>query len=101
MNLYLAIIEYVNNLNYYFNFKLMFAEEIIIIFIFYNFIKLIVFGSIVELVWPTQFFNRRHNCGFQLIKYRTYTETLLKLRSKTINYKVFNKSLLKFFFIKN
>jgi hypothetical protein len=79
----------------------MFSEEIIIIFIFYNFIKLIVFGSIVELIWPTQFFNRRHNSGFQLIKSRTFTETLIKLRAKVSNYKVFNKSFLKFYFVKS
>jgi hypothetical protein len=97
----LIIFEYINNLNYYFNFKLMSVEEIIIIFVFYNFIKLIIFGSIVELIWPTQFFNRRHNSGFQLIRFRTFIETLIKLRSKTINYKVFNRSFLKFYFIKN
>jgi hypothetical protein len=78
----------------------MFSEEIIIIFIFYNFIKLIIFGAIVELIWPTQFFNRRHNSGFQLIKSRTFIETLVKLRAKTQNYKVFNKSFLKFYFVK-
>lgn len=77
------------------------AEEIIIIFTFYNFIKLIIFGSIVELIWPTQFFNRRHNSGFQLIHFRTFIETLIKLRSKTAEYKVFNRSFLKFYFVKN
>jgi hypothetical protein len=77
------------------------VEEIIIIFIFYNFIKLIIFGSIVELIWPTQFFNRRHNSGFQFIRFRTFVETLIKLRSKTSNYKVFNRSFLKFYFVKN
>lgn len=97
----MIIFEYINNLNFYFNFKLMSAEEIIIIFIFYNFIKLIIFGSIVELIWPTQFFNRRHNSNFQFIRFRTFTETLIKLRSKTINYKIFNRSFLKFYFVKN
>ena len=96
MNIY----EYINNLNCYFNLKLMFSEEIIIIFLSYNFMKLLIFTSIVELIWPTQFFNRRHTTGFHLIKFRTYTETLTKLRIKTPLYKVFNKSILKHFFVK-
>lgn len=68
---------------------------------FYNFIKLIIFGSIVELIWPTQFFNRKHSSSQQLLRFRTFTETVLKLRIKNYYYIVFNQSLLKYLFVKN
>ncbi len=77
-----------------------FSEEIIVIFMFYNFIKTIIFGSVVELIWPTQFFNRRNNINSQLIRFRTYVETVTKLRLKNQNYRIFNKSMIKYFFLK-
>ena len=97
----MGIYNFLNDFNSYIQIKLFFAEEIVIIFLFYNFIKLIIFGSIVELVWPTQFFNRKHSSSHQLIRFRTFTETLVKLRPLNINYNVFNKSMIKHYFIKN
>ena len=97
----MGIYNFLNNFNYYIQLKLFFVEEIVIIFLFYNFIKLIIFGSIVELVWPTQFFNRKHSSSYQLIRFRTFTETLVKLRPINYNYNVFNKTLIKHFFVKN
>jgi hypothetical protein len=73
----------------------------IVIFMFYNFIKLIIFGSIVELIWPTQFFNRKHSSAYQLLRFRTFTETIIKLRKKNYYYSVFNKAMIKFVFIRN
>jgi len=96
-----GIYSFLNDFNSYIQLKLFFAEEIIIIFLFYNFIKLIIFSSIVELIWPTQFFNRKHSSSYQLIRFRTFTETLIKLRPKYSNYSVFNKSMIKHYFIKN
>ena len=88
----------INNINFFFNFKLIFSEELLIIFLFYNFIKILIFSSLLELIWPTQFFNRRHSNKF--IKYRTLTEVLLKLRLNNDFYNVLNKSLIKYYFIK-
>jgi len=91
--------DIVNNLNFFLNMKLISSEEIVIIFLFYNFIKSIIFGSIVELIWPTQFFNRRHNISTDL-KYRSFTETIVKLRNNNHNYNVFNLTFLRYFFLK-
>ena len=59
-------------------------EDIFVVLMLYSFIKLVLLSSIVELIWPTQFFNRRNSMGVTSLRLRTYTEVLLKLRnSKT------------------
>lgn len=45
----------------------------------YSFIKYIVTCSFLELIWPTQFFNRRNIININSVRNRTYTETTLKL----------------------
>lgn len=92
--------DFINNFNYYINLRLTFTEEIIVIFLFYNFLKLIIFGSLLELIWPTQFFNRKHSSNFLLIRFRTFTEVFLKLRPKLLRNKIFNKAFLKNIFYK-
>ena len=47
---YLVNIDLFNNLNFFINFKLFLVEEIVIIFLFYNFIKVLIFGSLLELI---------------------------------------------------
>jgi hypothetical protein len=91
------ILEFINILNNYLNFYFLFSEELIIIFLFYNFIKLLIFSSIFELIWPTQFFNRRNNFSL-ILKFRSFTETLLKLRYKYITKRLFNKIFFNYFF---
>ena len=54
-------------------------DDLIVIFMIYSFIKILLMSSVVELIWPTQFFNRRHNIGFQVFKHRSYIEVFLKL----------------------
>ena len=95
----MGLYDYLNSFNFFLNFKLVSSEEILIIFFFYNFIKILIFGSLLELIWPTQFFNRRHNNLSQL-KFRTFTETFSKLRINNDNYNVFNKHLIKYYFFK-
>lgn len=56
-------------------------DDLIVILMLYSFIKILLMSSVIELIWPTQFFNRRHNIGFQVFKHRTYTEVLLKLNT--------------------
>lgn len=90
--------EFFNNFNFFINFKLFSIEEIIIIFLFYNFIKILILGSILELIWPTQFFNRRHTKSF--FKYRTFTETLSKLKNCGNLYNIFNHVFINYFFLK-
>ena len=61
-------------------------EDIFVVLMLYSFIKLVVLSSIVELIWPTQFFNRRNSMGITSLRLRTYTEVLLKLRSSSISF---------------
>ena len=60
----------------------------------YNFLKLLLIGSILELIWPTQFFNRRHNINLQLFRFRTFVETFLKLKNSNYIMNVSYKSIL-------
>jgi hypothetical protein len=96
----MGVYDYLNIVSYFINLKLTFVEEIIVVFLFYNFLKLVILGAVVELIWPTQFFNRKHSSAHQLLKFRTFTETLIKLRPTYWNYYIFNKAILKYFFIK-
>lgn len=84
----------------YLDYKFFSIDELITILLFYNFFKLLTFSSIVELIWPTQFFNRKNNINYKVFRYRSYVEFLLKLRTNNIFYKTFNKKLISYFFIK-
>jgi hypothetical protein len=64
--------------NFYF---ISFFEDFLIVLMIYNFLKLLVIGVIHELVWPTHYFNKKHNIGYSSYKLRTYTEYLLKLKN--------------------
>ncbi len=64
-------------------------EDIFVVLMLYSFIKLVVLSSIVELIWPTQFFNRRNSMGVVNFRLRTYTEVLLKLRTTTTTFSQF------------
>ena len=89
-----------NNFNFFINFKLNFSEEIVVLLIFYNFIKIIILGSVVELIWPTQYFNKKHNINNNFLKFRNFLETILKLRPIDFKKNLLNKNLLKYFLFK-
>ena len=61
-------------------------EDIFVVLMLYSFIKLILLSSIVELIWPTQFFNKRHSSGVVSFRLRTYVEALLKLRVSDMSF---------------
>lgn len=81
--------------NYYF---FSFFEDLITVFMFYNFFKLLLMCVINELIWPTQYFNKKHNIGYQTYRLRTYSEVILKLRNLNsynyIFYLLFYKNLI-------
>jgi len=83
-----------------FNSIFTFSDEILLICLIYNFVKLIIFNSIIELIWPTNYFNKKHNINFSLIKFRGFTETILKLRLKNFKNDFFYKIFLRYFFFK-
>jgi hypothetical protein len=84
----------------YLDYKIFSIDELIAILLFYNFFKLLVFSSLVELIWPTQYFNRKNNINYRVYRYRTYTEFFLKLRNTSNFSKIFNKTIVDYFFVK-
>jgi hypothetical protein len=94
------LIEFFQNFLNYFDYKIFSIDELITILLFYNFFKLLVFSSLVELIWPTQFFNKKNNIHYQIFRFRSYVEFILKLRSVNLFYRVFSKKLINSFFKK-
>ena len=79
----------------YFNF--LSWEDLFVFFFLYNFFKFLILNSVMELIWPTLYFNRKHSIGFKAYRLRTYTETILKLRSSSKTFSMFTKLLVKYF----
>jgi len=96
---WLLVSDYIFNLNYLNFYKNFLIEDLIVVFLLYNFFKYLIICTITELIWPTQMFNRKHLMGFQVVKFRTYTETILKLRNYNSYFYVFNYFVLKYQFI--
>lgn len=90
--------------NFYSNFSNFiyydFDELLTILFVF-NFFKLVVWSSIFELLWPTQFFNRKNNIFYQSFRFRTFVEFQLKLNSTSLVFSNFYKSFINYYFNKN
>ena len=61
-------------------------EDIFVVIIMYIFIKMVLLSSVVELIWPTQIFNRKNSTNVISFRLRTFTETLLKLRCVNKNF---------------
>lgn len=91
--------EFLINLNYLNFYKNFLWEDLLVVFLLYNFFKYLIICAMTELIWPTQYFNRRHTTNFQIVKFRTYTETILKLRNFNSFYYVFNVFFLKYYYI--
>lgn len=75
-----TILDYFFLLDLNDNYKLIFEHVIIFIFI-YNFIQFLAWSTIIELIWPTQLFNKMHTSSINNLKKRTLIENLLKLTS--------------------
>jgi hypothetical protein len=67
-----------NIFNFYF---LSFFEDFLIVIMIYSFLKLLVLSVIHELIWPTHYFNKKHNVGYLAYRLRSYSEFLLKLKN--------------------
>ena len=81
------LLQKLNFFNFYLYWNL---EDILVVFLLYNFFKYIIMCSIIELIWPTQYFNKKHNIGYNIIKFRSYIEVLLKLKNYSFFYFSFN-----------
>lgn len=73
----------------------LYFEEVLIILFLYAFIKFIFICVLVELIWPTHFFNRRHTSGYSFRRFRQYTELLSKVVVKNRKYRVFQRGIVK------
>lgn len=83
-----------NNIYYWWDYKnLSLCSEFLLLWFIYSFFKLLLVCIVNELVWPTQFFNRRQNINFQFVRYRVYTEVVLKLLHNRFKSFFFIKSL--------
>ena len=81
-----------NFLDFYVNFN---YEDFLLIFVAYNFLKILIVCLFNEILWLTHFFNKKNNIKYQNIKIRSYFEVLLKSRVNK-NYSIFY-----LFFFKN
>lgn len=75
-------------------------DELLTIFFTINFFMLTVWSSIFELLWPTQFFNRRNNIFHQSLRFRALVEFNLKLNNINFNLNTFYKNFINYFFNK-
>lgn len=93
--------DFLNNLHSYLNTYLYSFDELLTILFIFNFFKLIMWSSIFELLWPTQFFNRRNNIFYQSFRFRTFVEFNLKLNSVSSNFSTFFRNFISYYFNKN
>ena len=61
-------------------------EDVFVVLVMYIFIKMVLLSSVVELIWPTQIFNRKNSTNVVSFRLRTFTETILKLRGTKKSY---------------
>ena len=90
--------NYFETFNYLSHFR---WEDFLVVTYLYIFFKYLILTTVVELIWPTQYFNRKHSIGYQTYRLRTYTETLSKLRGFTTFYSLYNHYLIYYRFITN
>lgn len=76
-------------------------EDFFLAITIYSFMKYIVACSYLELIWPTQFFNRRNVITSNVVRNRTYTEVLLKTLNANTFLIIFYTQLLSLKVLKN
>jgi hypothetical protein len=88
-----------SNLFFYFDksFLLTYFNNLLLVYFIYMFFKLILLSSIVELMWPTHFFNKKHNINYNKVKYRSFLEVFLKAIPTSPYLVTLNVALFKFF----
>lgn len=92
--------DFLNNFHFYLNTYLYNFDELLTILLIFNFFKLVMWSSILELLWPTQFFNRRNNIFYQSFRFRTFVEYNLKLNTVNLNFSVFFSKFVSYYFNK-
>ena len=89
-----------NNTPFFFinlNFLFEYFNNLILIYFLYFFFKLVLISSIVELIWPTHFFNKKNSIYNIKTRNRFFLEFFLKTFKKNSNITIFNITLINFF----
>lgn len=76
-----------------FSYYLSISDEFLVILFMLNISKMLFLSTVVELVWPTHIFNKKHVISYSSIRWRSYNEYLLKLRNKSF-FKTLSASIL-------
>jgi len=95
--------DFFDSLFLYFNnwsLEMFYFEELVTLVLIYNFFKLLVVSSIIELLWPTQFFNRKNTILFQFCRKRAFLEFLIYLFRPFIRNIVINRFFVRYIFIR-
>jgi len=80
------------------NFLSEYFGNLILIYFFFMFLKLIFLSSIMELMWPTHFFNKKNLICHTKVRNRLFVEFFLKMYSKSTYLNVLNISVIKLLF---
>ena len=92
------VVEFSNPL-FYFNktFFMTYVNNLLLVYFVYMFFKLVLLSSIMELMWPTHYFNKKHNISLNRVKYRSFLEIFLKAIPNSPYLVTLNVALFKFF----
>ena len=97
--LYFKVLEsLINSLVLFLNVNSAF-DHMLTIFMMYSFLKLLLLSSLLELIWPTHFFNKRHNFNSNSVKNRNFLEIILKIRSVNVFRNILNTFLVKYYLL--
>ena len=61
-------------------------EDIFTVVMLYSFLKLVLLSSVIELLWPTQFFNKRNVFTISTQRLRGYNEFFPKLMYNNVSF---------------
>ena len=83
----------------YFNktFLMSYLNNLLLVYFIYMFFKLVLLSSMMELMWPTHYFNKKHNISLNKIKYRSFLEIFLKSMPNSPYFVTLNVALFRFF----
>jgi hypothetical protein len=82
------------------NTNVFYSEELFSIIMAYNFFKLTSMSSLMELLWPTHFFNRKNTILFRFCRKRAFLEFLLYAFRPFIKNILINRFFVKHVFVR-
>ena len=80
----MSVFNYLTNLDWFF------IEDFIVIFFFYSFFKYIILNSLIEIIWFTNYFNKKHLYSVSFFRIKNVYEVFLKLNNYNSYSIIFN-----------